>query len=437
MRMTACKKRDLRRLGGICLLSAMLSACSGGSGGAEIEGGEIRNAEIGATAVTDCSVASINRWVDAEMRDTYIYYNEVPFLNLDEYTDPSMLVRDLRVSPDIYSSVVDQARDEEIISNSSVTRFGFWLQQASDGRQHFASISGNSPMENAGIQRGDELIAINSVAIDEISDDQWREFVVGDLDEELTAVFTVRSGTSAPADFTVTKTTYTESTVPNYGTYEQTSNAVGYMQVTAFRGTTTEEIDTAVQSLAEAGISELILDLRYNGGGFTSVARQLASQIAGTAFVGEVYSRRVFNDKYSDFNRDFFIEPQTLNLDLSRLIVLTTPATASASETLANGLAPLIDVVVIGSRTEGKPFTSVAQDFCGKRINAMSTITTNGVNESVLGGMVPTCEVRDDFLAPTDSTSDALTGAAFNFIQSGACPAAVQSSLQQEDLRRG
>jgi len=429
------------RLIATCLLSTILAACSGGSGGELVQDqDEVAEASaltaIGADTADGCTVADINQWIDERMRDTYIFYDRVPVLDLSTYDDPQELVRDLRVFPDIYSSLGDKAQDEALISNSNVTRFGFSLRVASDGRQHFSSISGNSPMEGAGIQRGDELVAINSIAIDDITDEQWLEFIVGESDKELTAVFTVKSGASEATDFIVTKTTYTESTVPVFGTYEQTNNEVGYMQVTAFRGTTADEIDTAVQFLAEAGISELILDLRYNGGGFTAVARQLASQIAGPPHVDEVYSRRTFNDKFSEFDRDFFIEPQALNLELSRLMVLTTARTASASETLVNGLSPLIDVVVIGALTEGKPFTSVAQDFCGRRLHAMSTLTTNGADESVLGGLIPTCEVEDDFLAPADSISDALTGAAFNYIQFGACPN-VQSKLVQLENRSG
>ena len=96
----------------------------------------------------------------------------------------------------------------------------------------------------------------------------------------------------------------------------------------------------------------------------------------------------------------------------------------------------MIDVVVIGVPTEGKPFTSVAQDFCGQRLNAMSTITTNGIGESVLEGIQPTCRVVDDFLAPADSINDALTGAAFAYLQFGTCPA-VQSRLQPLSQRQG
>lgn len=430
-------KAPVSHLLGVCFLTAALTAC-GGSGGGSSENDPTGSSSLAATSgvADDCSVAGINRWIDERMRDTYIYYDQVPVLDLDSYSDSAQLVNDLRVSPDIYSSLVDQARDEELIVNSNVTRFGFWLQQASDGRQHFASISGNSPMEAAGIQRGDELLAINGVALDEITDELWNQFVVGEPGEELTAVYTVSSAVSEPQDFTVTKTSYTETTVPVHGTFEESNNQIGFLQVNAFRATTADEIDVAVQSLADAGISELILDLRYNGGGFTAVARQLASQIAGPAFVDQVYSSRMFNDKYSDFNFDQVIEPQAFNLNLSRLVVLATNFTASASETLINGLAPLIDVVVIGEPTEGKPFTSVAQDFCGKRLNAMSTITTNGVGDSVLEGIQPTCRVADDFLAPAESIDDALTGAAFAYLQFGACPA-VQSRLKPLSNRQG
>ena len=426
-----------RKIVPVLLMSAALTACVGSTDSGGTSGGTASATDFSAirdTSVELCSVADINLWIDSRMRDDYIYYDQVPSLNLEDYDNSFQLLRDLRVDPDIYSSVVDQVENELLIVDSNVTRFGFWLQQASDGAFRFADISGNSPMESAGIARGDRLLAVNGVNYEDITSEQYAEFVIGEPGELLTAVFTVQQGDAQPVDISVTKQSYIESTVPVSGTYAQTDDQVGYLRVNAFRGTTTDEINEAMVHLSDSNISELILDLRYNGGGFTRSARALASQIAGSAFVGEVYSRRQFNDKYSNFNTDQLIEPQDITLDLSRVFVLTTPGTASASETLINGLKPLIDVVVIGARTTGKPFTSVAQDYCGKRLNAMSTITTNGAGMSVLGGVAPTCAVSDDYLAASDDPADALTGAAFYFMQNDSCPTTVLASTRNRSV---
>ncbi len=421
----------------VCFAAALVTACGGGSSGGEPETDTSDNSDPNALINTNvpvpessdtvelCSVPDINRWIDERMRDDYIYYDSVPVVDLASYDDPVLLLRDLRVLPDIYSSVVDAAESEQVTGNSVVTRFGFNTNIASDGRTHFSDISGNSPMALAGIRRGDLLIAVNGVDWNLLTDEEFRDFIIGEQGQELTAVFTVQSAGDVPRDVTVTKTTFTETTVPVFGTYPQTNDQVGYMKVDSFRGTTGAEVNQAVSFLVNGEISDLILDLRYNGGGFTYVARMLASQIAGSAFQGEVYSRRVYNDKYSFLNTDQFIEPQTLNLNLPRLFVLTTEFTASASETLINGLKPFIEVITIGNLTEGKPFTSVAQDYCGKRLNAMSTLTTNGVGSDVNGGINPTCRVQDDYLFPADFREDALTGAAFTFMESGSCPAPV------------
>ncbi len=430
-----------------CSLAIFLTACGGSSGGLIGTEGSVAGTDTDTnlnTPTTDnatgeipagCSVAGINLWINERMRDDYIYYDSVPVVNLDDYTDPAKLVDDLRVDPDVYTSLVDAQQNQDLIENSSVPpRFGFWVDTATDGRYHFSDISGNSPMDVAGIKRGDVLVAINGVPYEDITDDQWQEFVRGEADERLTAVFTVKTGADEPRDISVTKDTYIEKTVPVYGTLTQANGLTGYIKLDAFRSTSEAELDTAVEYLISQNVSELILDLRYNGGGFTRVARKLASQIVGQDFVGEVYSRRVFNDKYSIYNSDQFIEEQALNLNLSRLVVLTTGASASASETLINGVKPFIDTIVIGGVTVGKPYTSVAQDYCGKRLNAMSTITTNGVGVSVIDGIKPVCEVADDYLASADSTADALTGAAFNYIENGTCPV-VQSSLAQSKRR--
>jgi len=140
----------------VTALAAVISACGGSGGGstADTTAPAVAAPEVVAVAPADCSVADINQWIESRMRDDYIYYDQVPQLNLDDYEDPVLLLADLRVAPDIYSSVVDQAENQLLIENSTVTRFGFRVALASDGITHFVDISGNSPMANAGILRG-------------------------------------------------------------------------------------------------------------------------------------------------------------------------------------------------------------------------------------------------------------------------------------------
>lgn len=382
----------------------------------------------------ECSVAATNQWIDARMRDAYLYYDSVPRLNLDNYDQSEALVKDLRVDPDVYSYLTEIGTNEQLVQQSTVFRFGYRINRASDGNMHFSSISGNSPMAVAGIQRGDELIAINSIDIDDITDEQYALFVRGGPDAapdtEVTATFTVSTGGEPARDVIVTRQNFTETTVTKYGNFESNEIKAGYLNVSSFRSPTANEINRAMQYMQEENVTELILDLRYNGGGLTRVARQLASQIIGENYTGEIYSQNTHNDKYSDKDYQSKFESQPHSLGLSRIVVLATEDTASASEMLINGLSAYIDVVVIGEKTLGKPFVSSPQDYCGKRLFAMKSITTNGANNSVLGGIIPSCEVADDYLTEATSNSDPLTGAALTYLETGTCPAFVNSKRQ-------
>lgn len=137
--------------------------------------------------------------------------------------------------------------------------------------------------------------------------------------------------------------------------------------------------------MGDAGIDDLIVDFRYNPGDRTRVAEQFASQIVGSAFDGESFLSRVWNNKYTQFNQTSALEVTTPTLALPRVIVLMTESSASASKAMVNGLGPYINVVVIGGATTGKIFTSNARGYCGKSINAMRSIRTNSVGVSVDG----------------------------------------------------
>ena len=138
------------------------------------------------------------------------------------------------------------------------------------------------------------------------------------------------------------------------------------------------------------------LDLRYNSGGRVFVAERLAAQLSGNRLTGEVFSSTRYNDTYRNLDSVREFEEAMPTLDLSRVIVITTPRTASASELVINALSPYLEVVTIGERSTGKPFQSFSRDFCGMSLNAMSSEIVNASGNSVAGGIEATCYAVDD-----------------------------------------
>jgi len=244
--------------------------------------------------------------------------------------------------------------------------------------------------------------------------------------------FTIAPVDGQTRDVDVTSGVYVQNTVPNTFVYTNGNNKIGYIEFTRFLRPSEAALDNSLANLLNEQITDLVLDLRYNGGGFTYIARKLASQIAGPDFVGQTMYRNTFNEKYSSRNEIREFELQRLNLSLPRVIILTTGSTASSSEIVANSLKPYLDVVLIGSRTNGKPFTSSGRVNCGQVLNAMEITRTNSAGESVLGGLEPTCEVIDTYNHEQGSIDDSLIGGMLTYVIDGVCPTAIIADSSNE-----
>ncbi len=369
-----------------------------------------------------CTTEGFNAWVDAQMRDYYIYADQVPVVNPSSYDDAQALLNDLRVAPDVFSNISPQAERAALFDEGETFGFGFNWRTASDGQLRFSNIISGSPLDLAGAQRGDRVIALNDIPIASITDNVFNE-LFGETGTPTTLTFTTQRGDDAPVDLTVTSTTYVINTVGEYGTYDVFGTTVGYIDSASFLRTSEQEIDTAIEFIADRQATEVILDFRYNGGGYVYIAQKFAAQLLGSVFEGNLFQSTEFNSRYSQFNRLALFEAQELNLNVNRVFVLTTGRTASAAEAIANNLRPYIDVVLVGSRTSGKPFASVSNPNCDQVLNAMDRITYNAAGESVLGGLAPDCAIVDDFLHPKNSTQDALLSATLFYLQTNVCPA--------------
>ena len=219
--------------------------------------------------------------------------------------------------------------------------------------------------------------------------------------------------------------------------------------------TSEAELVDAFTTLQTAGVSDLVLDIRYNGGGYLDIASEVAYMIARPSLTaGKIFELTQFNSKYSATDPvtgqpiapvPFHSTTQGFsttagvplpNLNLLRVFVLTGPNTCSASEAIINGLRGIgVPVVLIGSITCGKPYGFYPQDNCG---TTYFSIEFRGVNAMNFGdytdgfspfnsptptnALVPGCAVADDFTHALGDPAEARLAAALGYRTSTSCP---------------
>lgn len=240
-------------------------------------------------------------------------------------------------------------------------------------------------------------------------------------------------------------------------------NKTGYILFNTFSPYSSEnDIVTAMQGMKDQGVKDLVLDLRYNGGGLLAVASQLSYMVAGNArTAGKTFERLRFNANAGTLNPvtggannptpfyatglGFTVANGTAlpALDLPRVFVLTTGSTCSASESVINGLRGVgVEVIIVGGKTCGKPYGFYPQDNCGE---TYYTIQFQGVNEAGFGdyadGFAPNnstetygvkiagCAVSDDFGHELGDANEGLLKAAMTYGANGTCPAATITAV--------
>jgi C-terminal processing protease CtpA/Prc len=217
-----------------------------------------------------------------------------------------------------------------------------------------------SPMDDMGIKRGYTLTHLNGVPVSSlIANGSFNAVYSGSTNN-----FTFLDHSGLQTNFTVTKEIINTrsslmATIYDNKDYPGLPGKIGYFHYLSFKASMLDDIKEAMNLFKTNNISELILDLRYNGGGDSRATKLLANYIAPASAQGALLARREHNDRYSSWDQDkatqTIIEREADALDLNRIFILTTKGTASASEIIINGLRPLVEVIQIGETTYGKP----------------------------------------------------------------------------------
>jgi hypothetical protein len=264
-------------------------------------------------------------------------------------------------------------------------------------------------------------------------------------------------GATTPRTVTLVAVNVTETPVQNVQTVTAADGSlVGYMLFNDHIATSEAELVTAFNQLKTAAVTDLVLDIRYNGGGLLDIASEVAYMIAGpTVTNGQTFDMQQFNSRYPATNPvtgevivpvDFHSTAQGFSvtagqalpsLNLARVFVLTTASTCSASEAIINSLQGVnVQVIQIGSTTCGKPYGFYPQDNCG---TTYFSIEFQGVNAkgfgsypngftpqntvAVQGVLVPGCSVADDFSHALGDSAEGLFASALAYRSNGMCPA--------------
>jgi hypothetical protein len=201
---------------------------------------------------------------------------------------------------------------------------------------------------------------------------------------------------------------------------------VGYLMVKDMISQALTPIDSAFARFAAAGVQDVVLDLRYNGGGLVSVGGTLASYLAGLRGSGLTYASLLYNDKRaSSNNQRFAFSTPAAGLTLPRVFVITGRRTCSASEQLINGLRGAgIQVVTVGETTCGKPVGFLPTSACGQTYSVVNFESVNHRGEGrYFDGFDASCEAADPTLSkPLGDPDEDLLKVALSYADAGACP---------------
>lgn len=373
-----------------------------------------------------CDLPEMRRWVDANMRDYYLFYDQVPVVTLGSYGDLSSLIDDLRVKPnDQFSYITDAEQANAQFTDGIKFGFGQLIAVTSNNEVRVTQVYPESPFGRASVKRGDYLERINGVPIfDAPEQDILALFGVGT--DPVTMNFTIRTPTEESRELTITSANFPIPTVMHHSEFRIDEKKIGYLLFDSFLETSQDELIESFDAFNASGITELILDLRYNRGGRVDIAAQLASLILGQQGNNQIFTTFALNRKYSELNQSINFPMSTATGSLNRVVVLTTEDSCSASELIINGLEPFMDVVVIGSATCGKPYGSVGNEACGKQMNALQFefVNANGVG-GYYQGIAADCQVSDDLDRAIGDTTESLLNAALAYIQDGSCQSGV------------
>lgn len=387
---------------------------------------------------------------------------------LKSYNDPTDLFNSLLYQKGVTDrfSVIysDYNVLEQIITGNNKSNgvdFGLFRKSANSDQVigWVRYILPNSDASNKDIQRGDLFYAVNGV---NLTTQNYQELLNNTSYTLHLADYNQGDYTPNGHTVSLTKQDYSENPVYYTNVYEINSHKIGYLVYNGFYGAYDAQLNNVFAHFQTQGITDLVLDLRYNSGGLVSSATHLASMITGQ-FTGEVFAKQQWNEKIGQglinagreeeltnrFTNKLTNGNQINHLNLNQVYILTSSSTASASELVINGLSPYISMFQIGGTTTGKNVGSVTlydspnygtQNKNSNHKYAMQPLTFKIVNSTGFGdyqsGLEPDMLVAESFdnIKPLGDTEEVFLATALAQITGTTLPRPAEQTLEVEQF---
>ena len=330
---------------------------------------------------------------------------------------------------------------------------GMSMQRDENNEIFITLVYPGSPAGIAGLKRGQQLLAMNGVTVEELDENgdynkehrgeegfeektDWNNVYNAENKGEAVVFKVLEEGEEI--ETTVVLDDYIGKSVLADKVIEHDGVKTGYIHFKSFITSSEDELNEVFARFKEENIRQLVLDLRYNGGGLVRIAHQLVNLIVGDKVKDDEVIKLIYNNKHSEQNISYKGEVLKNSLsDIKKVAVIVSSGTASASEMVINSLTPYAEVTLIGETTYGKPVGMNSKDICDQTI---VPITFKYANSQDYGdfflGMEADCAAEDDIKHDFGDEREEELAVSLYYFSNGKCPsnAAVKSFKKRKTI---
>ncbi len=450
-------------------LSASLVACSSGSGtspsgGSGAGGGSTGSGTTAPPAGTDCSLRARQTWAAQQLDEWYLFPETLPAArdpaahdSVQAYLDALTATARAQGKDRFFTYITSIAEEDAFFSSGQTAAFGIRIQTDSLARRVLvADAYEGAPALAAGIDRGAEILAIgtNAATLRPVADIIAADGPAGVSDAfGPSTVGTTRALEIQDANgrrtITISKANFNiEPVSPRYGVQllNDGDRRVGYLNMRTFIDTSDGQLRSAFATFRAQGITDFIIDFRYNGGGLVDIAQLMGDLLGEDRASGDVFSLIAYRPSKAQFDETRRFQRQPQSVAPVRIAFITTSASASASEMVINGMQPWLrdQLILVGSNSFGKPVGQIARDrsACDDRLRVVAFATRNADRQGeYFNGLATTvarsCSAQDEIARPMGDPQEASTRAALDALGGASCTAIGALSTAQSARQSG